>query len=488
MRIPVLENGKAASFVEYELVLREHNEERGETLNSVWFTWARLNDIDSGLRKRFGRKEVPSFPGRILFRDETSSEVIMERRVELQSYLRDVVPRFRGRDPGGLDGLLAEVRPKLDFSVPRAAVHASVLVVDGEEMWVGLVTEAVMQGLSLLVALRDKLAQVAGLEEQLGLLELNQARREAAAENIRSNLPSLRRAADTPGLPQDTRSYFLTLERMARNAVLWNGQVEASLLRGLEDGTAVSPVSGQHPPPASTPAWTAFPPRSTESPPPLQAPEQAAALAPPLTEATPSGVASIDEWLERADELMLKMLGCSDSAEKAQLVHAKKQLLEHMVRQRDWELANDNDEALRERWRRAVEHVEKEVVFSSSLHDAVGLLEQQLYELIDRRGKLAGGADRKECSSVRRSVVSLRRLLRHIKETTPPRDDDPALTADLNRVTDLQENLAQLQLDMESTFEFDTTVEDIVIDKLNRRVVESAAKEHEQAEEDIFGL
>ena len=135
VRIPLLEDGKRASFVEYELLLRERDVERkSEQLLSVWFSWTRVNDIDNGLRKRFGRKEVPPCPSRIIFRDETDPDVIEERRVQLEAYLRDVVPRFRGRDAGGLDALLAEARPKVDFFVPRKMPHSAVIVHEGEEV------------------------------------------------------------------------------------------------------------------------------------------------------------------------------------------------------------------------------------------------------------------------------------------------------------------------------------------------------------------
>ncbi len=84
----------------------------------------------------------------------------------------------------------------------------------------------------------------------------------------------------------------------------------------------------------------------------------------------------------------------------------------------------------------------------------------------------------------------MRRLLRQVKETHFGRnvEDDPALMADCNRLTDIQENAAQLQIDLESTFEFDTNMEDFVVDKLKQRVMETAAKEHEQADSDLFEL
>jgi hypothetical protein len=118
------------------------------------------------------------------------------------------------------------------------------------------------------------------------------------------------------------------------------------------------------------------------------------------------------------------------------------------------------------------------------------LLSGQLYELIGRRGALSANSDRRESSSVRRSVISLRRLLRQVKEAHfgGNVEDDPALMADCNRLTDIQENAAQLQIDLESTFEFDSNMEDFVVDKLKQRVMETAAKEHEQADSDLFEL
>jgi hypothetical protein len=482
VRIPMLENGKRASFVEYELLLAElDGEKRAERLLSVWFTWTRLNDIDSGLIRRFGRKQVPSFPGRIIFRSETDAEVIEERRVELEAYLRDVVPRFRNRD-SGLDKLLDEARPKEDFYVPRAFPHSAVVLMEGEEVWLGLVTTALLDSLKLLVALRDKLADTPGLEAQLGLLELNHGRRESAADAVRVNLPTLRRVIEAPDIPRQTMGYFCTLERLSRNALGWAERLEDLILGQLDDGTAVSSPL----PPPPTP-WT--PPVSSELPPAYSPP----AVRPPVA-VSPAPVVvaeagdSMDELLERADELLLRLLCCTDADERAQLLHAKRQLLEQMARRRERDLAMDGEAGTRERWRRAMEHVESQVVFSASLHDAVLRLEEQLYGLIDRRSQLGSGSDRRDASSVRRGVIALRRFLRHIKESNAPRDDDPALIADLNRVTDLQENAAHLQLDLEANFDFDTTMEDVVIDKLNQRVVESAAKEHQKAEEDMFGL
>ena len=143
-------------------------------------------------------------------------------------------------------------------------------------------------------------------------------------------------------------------------------------------------------------------------------------------------------------------------------------------------------------WDRAIQHVRELAVFSASVHDSLVQLEGQLYELIDRRGRLNASSPRAECSAVRRGVIALRRLLRQVKETefgaASVDGSDPAMMADFNRITDMQENAAQLQLDLENTFEFDTNMEDMVVEKLKQRQVESAAKEHEQADSDLFEL
>lgn len=382
-------------------------------------------------------------------------------------------------------------------------IHASTVTIGGEEVWIGLVCDGLFEGLAFMTKLKFNFEELVSLEERLGLLELNHTRTEIMAETLESNLVTIRRVINVEGLPADTKLYFERLEGEAKVALKWARYVEPHLLATLDAG----------PPPVSA-LQTSF---QGETPGAIEDVEYARMPSPkpgvnqvslaisssgdggndnnfpasPVAVAAAPSVAqaaeTLSECVERADELMLEMAICQSVARQGPLVQAKKELLEHMSRLRERD-GPDSSAA----WNRAIVHVQESAAFCASVHDSIIRLESQLYELVDRRGRLNATSRRAECSAVRRGVISLRRLLRQVKETEfgGSIDDctDPAARADFNRITDIQENAAQLQLDLENTFEFDSNMEDLMVDKMKQRVVETAAKEHEQAQSDIFEL
>ena len=478
-RIPVVD-GKPGKTPEYELLWVDSDNEQW----SVWFQYSQLVPLDKNLRKNFGSKEVPKFPpSRAFFLSETDADYVEERRGQLEEYLQQVLPRFAGRDPEGLDLLLKNAQLKTDFIVPDKLVHAQVVKVGGEEVWIGLVNDAIFEGLKFFVALKTALEKLVSIEEKLGLLELNAQKCEAHAGVLRNNGETLKRVAETPELPQGTSDYFHLLLRNSRNALRWRDSIENQILMSIEH------MAPQQHHQQETPG-------GMEEVSPLSSP-----LSSPPPHPSGSGIdegfytqqngssedpkVSVASFEERGDELLMRMLACSrdNKAEQAKLLQEKKALLEQMARHRE----RERNEVLVGRWREAMRFVEDDVVFFPSLHETVLRMECQLYELIDRRANLDPD-NVKECTAVRRGLILLRRMLRQVKETSTGDVEDPALRADMNRVTDLQENAAQLQLDLEQNFEFESTMEDMVIDKLKQRVVENATKEHERAEHDMFDL
>ncbi len=524
-RIPILDDGKQANFVEYELLLSKGAD---EVERSVWFTYKQANEIDSKLKKlkQFKKFEFPAFPPRAFFRSETEVEFIESRRLGLEAYFKRVVPSCGGMGCEELDALLDGAEAKFDFSCPSRCVekvgvifhqcdlfsrmvHAPTVSIGDEEIWIGLICDGLFEGLAFLVKLKTNVDQLVGLEAKLGVLELNHGRTQVMFETISSNLESLRRVIEVEGLPADTKAYFERIEKEARKGLTWARHIEAQLLSTLDSSVNTAEAAA---------AAAAVLEEEEETPGRIEdveyermPTEETASNTISLSSAqlnrshdnsnnekekeeafmqanAPEALSSLAACMERADELVLDMATCQSAVRQSALLQSKKDLVEQMTRLRDRD-GPENAAA----WNRALAHVQDTLVCATSVHDSIARLEGQLYELIDRRGRLSSKSDRAECSSVRRGVIALRRLLRQVKEgefksSSVDEFSDPAMRADFNRITDVQENAAQLQLDLENTFEFDTNMEDMVVDKLKQRVVETATKEHEQADQDMFEL
>jgi hypothetical protein len=190
---------------------------------------------------------------------------------------------------------------------------------------------------------------------------------------------------------------------------------------------------------------------------------------------------------DEAESLLLQILSSSGPESRNALLKEHKKLMERTAKAR--ERATEPLEV--QRWTELLRHIEHNVVFSPSLHDAIIKLEQQFYELVERRGQLGGRHENvRAASDLRRDVIGLRKILRRIKEESlgQSEENDPALIADLNRVTDLQENASQLELEIETNFEIDRSMEDIVNERRKETAIKQAVKAHEMAENDIFDL
>jgi hypothetical protein len=281
--------------------------------------------------------------------------------------LRQVVPRYLG-NCDELDAFLAAAELRFEFVVPSKLNHAPTVFVRGEEVWIGLVCDGLFEGLSYLVQLKFKLTHLTGLDEQLGLLELNHTRTMAIIETMSANLAALTPVIEVEGLPKETRTYFENLEKQSKIAMGWTKRVEVSLLSSLDGVHSFAPTVGAPLAPVSPPRNNA---KQTDDEEEEYERIGPASVVSPVTAAVAAKDApcSVAEYLERADDLCLKMIAFESVPEQAKLLQNKKDLIEQMMRARD---RNEQSEAA---WTRAIEHVQEFVVVSASIHDLVMRLE-----------------------------------------------------------------------------------------------------------------
>ena len=477
VRIGTIE-GEKKPFVEFEANLTLSSGE----VRSLWFRYSTLRPIDQLLRKRLKSGALPEFPSKILFRRETDPEVIEERRLELNAYLHYVVPQWGGNDEA-LDAWLAHAIPKIDFFLPRqvGSLPAAIMV-NGAELWIGPVLETTYQSLQLLVALKTKLNETARVEEKLGLLELNSQRANIASEQLEANLPAVREAFEAgDSLPRDTLAYMQQTIVAGTTAIQWHKGVEARILSNLDDGGFVGANNyTEENAESDETSGREYPGRVID----VERDNDGNQEDAPLLSFRLPNDSSLDDASAVAERLVAAMLGAEEGPEKGRLLAARESLLLSVGRMRE---QSDEPEA----WRDVQQYVERHAVFSPSLHAALTRLEGELYALVDRRAQLRQ-ADVRVVSQVRRDVINLRRVLRQLKERMQSEKDmdhnDPALMADLNTVTDLQENCSLIQIDIEANFEYDANLEDIVSDRLQQRLVEETSRQHAEAQDSIFDL
>ena len=507
------------SFVEYELLVH-----RRDGVYSLWFRYSEMKKLDDVMRKRWRKdKTFPDFPGKGFLRNDTDPEFIEERRLDLEAYIQQVVSSYYEKDDD-LQMFLGQAVfrgasiDKHDFVVPAPSPLPPVVLLGAEEIWLSSAAESCSDSLKLLFALKKKISSKDGnIEEQLALLEHYQSKVKTAVEMIEANQDVLVRILEAPNTPQTTKVYLGELVNASETAIKWTEVAEAQILSKLpfeapastgEEGLVVSAQSNDKLA-METPTGDLLNDSSSNNndnsnnsnnpfdgpyvPQPLpqaknverkeeneKEEEEDFARTVPETFLNDK-VVPFNDYVKRADHLIIRAFSPSESA--SELMKDKKKLLDELYKRREIEEAGTN----RVKWNDLITNVEENVVVLKSISDAVGRLESQLYALVDRRASLTG-KDVSETTALRRAIVTLRKVLRELKKEILSMTSDAATDAECNRVTDLQENAAQIQLDIEENFDYNQDLEDVVIDKIQQKLLKERAKEHEQAENEIFDL
>lgn len=294
------------------------------------------------------------------------------------------------------------------------------------------------------------------LERELELLDRANPKLVTASASIASNAPEVCRVEAAPHAPPQLRSYLTALLEVAESARAWATLLEASLLSSL-----------------------------TDDPPVNNAP-----VAPVADEPVKDLKGSLAELQERAERLAVDVLSAAAQSDSdfAELMAEKKALLATLLKRREKHLAA-GEVASAEHCSAVVAFVEENVVAVRSHADSLRQFEARLYGLVDGRAALAAG-DGSGAAQLRRAIVAFRRTLRDVKERWLhlPDQGNAALAADLNRLTDIQENASNLQLQLEQAFTMDHDLDSVRQLQRRNKALSEAEAERERVETELFEL
>lgn len=291
---------------------------------------------------------------------------------------------------------------------------------------------------------------------------------------IRNNVEGAKKVTLAPQAPNELKVYLQDLVTVAEAAMHWCESVEESLLKRVCErfGDTAAATSVASPPSSSFPT-------PQESPLPTAPPQHAVV---PADESLSQ--LSFDEVRARAEELALAVLqvGLSES-DFSRIEAEKKSLIATLLKRRERFFASADSEGAKT-CDNFVRFLEDNVVAIKSIAETLQQLEGQLYSLVDARGALRNG-DRDAATELRKRCVSFRKVLRAIKERWLKGPLSGAVQAELDRLTDIQENASNLQLDLETHFAglLDNDFDSVVQQQRHNRALRAAEEDHQRAEQ-----